>query len=186
MIRIQRYSITILIIVALTLGTVVVALSEGDTYPVPPEGWWKSLKGGETAVFEMKMSPNNMKMVTTIEKVDGSNITFSSENFIGEMVLPKKIHTIDAASNAINPIAFGGKLPPYATVKKLEDTIFEAGGQRFNCTIYEIEAQGVKMKAWHSPQLPPIFMGGRVKTVTEWGEARTVEITLKSYKGGFL
>jgi len=177
MIRIQRYSITILIIVALTLGTAVVAMSGGDTFPMPPEGWWKSLKGGETGIFKLVMGSTELEMVVTIEKVDGSNITFSTQSFMGETVLPKNTLIIDAASNFLSY----GKLPPGATVKKLEDTIYEAGGQRFNCTIYEIEAKGQKMKVWHSPQLPPILNWGNVKMVTE-GE----EITLKSYRGSLL
>ena len=186
MIWTQKYWIAILTIVAFTLGTAVVALSEGDTFPVPPEGWWKSLKGGETCIYKTVTNSNvlgswEMETVMTIEKVNGSNITYNTQTSKGKTVFPKETQTV----NAVDSLARNKSLPPGTILKKLEDTIYEAGGLRFNCTIYEFEVQGMKRKYWYSPQLPYTFYGGCVKIVEE-AAGMITEVTLKSYNGSLL
>ena len=178
---VKYYKILILVLIAIVLSNGIIGAEQLDaTLPVPPEGWWKSLKGGETAIFDMTANSREMKMVITVEKVNGSNITFSTHtSYQDGGALPKEVTTIDAASD---PRVMGGRLQPGATARKVKDTVFEAGGQSYNCTIFLINVKGLEMEMWNTTQLPPIFNGGNVRTVI--GTEKMAIITnLISYNG---
>ena len=172
--------ISILLTVLLLLCGVGVTLAD-HPWPTPPEGWWKDLRGGETATYELTMDSSAMKMVITIDKIERSLITFNTQTFMGGQSMPKHIQTIDAR----DPLAVGGNLPPGATVEKGEETSIQVGHKTFNCTIYRVEFEGLKMKVWHSSQLPRIFSGGNVKAESG-SQGMNSTVTLKAYNGNLL
>ncbi len=202
MIRIQKYSIPILIIIAFTSCRTLGTASGGDTFPIPVEGWWKSLKGGETAVYETVAIPEdqfsryfyiNTKRVIIIEKVEGSNITVSRKYFLKGREPFKKTETFDVANDPrYTEGRTEGHISPEYVLKERNDTIIEAGGQRYNCTIYDVESKVAKVTKgewWVSPQLPPIINEGLVKIVVRLKNGNKdyiLETTLKSYNGSLL
>ena len=107
------------------------AVAEEDGWPTPPDGWWKNLKGGESAEFDMQMGPTNMKMVQTVDKIEGSNITFTTQTFMGDNAESEETQTIDAADS----LEGGGVAPPGATVEKGGFTQIKVGDTSFDCTI---------------------------------------------------
>lgn len=183
--RYLTFWISVLFVGLLILVTKGTAVSEENAWPTPPKGWWESLSGGETAIFEWYMVSDvgkmKQKQVITIESVENSQITFKTQNFVGEDAISPHIRTVDVATDFQSVTG----LPPGVKVEKGEETMIEVDGRSYNCTIYYIDINGNKMKVWHSSQLPPIFQKGNIKMEMETAENKTT-IILTSYTGAFI
>jgi hypothetical protein len=167
----------VLLIGMALLGFTGTTLAGEDMWPTPPEGWWKSLKGGESATYEMVVGPTVMEIVITINKIEGSKITVITRDQTSESTMPAQKEIIDAAKTDV------GALPPGASVKKGKNITLKVGNNSFKCTVYQIEINGMKMKNCHSSQLPPIFNSGVVKMETESDDEYSAALVLKKYTG---
>lgn len=172
-------------VVALLLLVGVVLLSGGagaqkpweNNWEKPKDGWWKALKAGETATFEMTVGEMRTQLVYTIEKVEGTMVTVGARTVLDGMTMPMTSETIDAAER----FASAGHSPD-TMVKKGGKSAFRAGDATFQVTEYAVQSGDVKIQAWHAPDLPPIFNGGNVKI--QLGDEQPMTITLVSYKRG--
>jgi hypothetical protein len=153
-------------------------------WPKPAPGWWEKLKAGDRAVYEVRQGPQAMRLVITVDKVEAEKVTFSAQTFLGEQPAPRQTQTIDARTDE----DANGQLPPEAKVKKVAEEKLEVGGRTFACTVYEIALHDATIKAWHCPDLPPIFSASNVKVEAEaQGEPssmKLVELTLGSAAPG--
>jgi len=162
---------------AVLLGITGTALAGDSVWPTSPRGWWKSLKGGESATYEMVMGQTVIKIVTTISKVEGSKITVTTQDQEGKTTMPAQQETIDAAITDV------GALPLGAVVRKGKSITVEAGDDSFECTVYHVEINGMKMKNCRSSRLPPIFNSGVVKMEAESDDGYRTTLILKKYTG---
>lgn len=165
--------------------------SGNDELPMPPDGWWEKVQGGETAVYAMVQMGMQMKMKVKVDSREGSVITFSMSVELPGMPegMPPQTQTVDYADkDQIKQNA----MPEGATVKKVGQETITAAGRDWACTVYEVEAekegQKVKMKVWYCADLLPVFNGGNVKMEAEvpgpTGQPMPVRITLTEVSGG--
>lgn len=179
--KIQGFNVLCrVLIAALIMAAMYAPAAAADEWPAPSGGWWKNLKSGDTATFEMTLGNHTMRMVIKILNVHGTEITFSTQTSIGGDTLPEQTQTVDATKDEA-----GGSVPESAVVLAGSERTFEAGGRTFNCREYEIIIKDISMKTCHSRQLPVIFNGGNVSMTSKTGES-VMTITLKDYTGKML
>lgn len=164
----------------LVLSLAGVATSQ-DAWPKPKEGWWETLKAGDKAVYEWRQGPQTMRLVITIDKVEGSQVQYSTQTFLGEQPTPRQTQTIDARTDA----DANGALPREAQVKKASEEKLEVGGRTFACTLFEVKLPEAELKLWHCPDLPPIFSGSNVKIeAKDHGEESALTLVELTLSGG--
>ncbi len=152
----------------------------GDVWPEPMDGWWKKLSPGDSAIFEMKAGPHNVKTTVSILKVEGSKITFSNQAVVAGNEIPAQTNTLDVNSKEANLT-----VPSDATVRKIGNQTFKAGDKTFKCTEYEVTVKGQTSNVCYSSQLPVIYSGGNVWMKSNAGGQAT-SMTLIEYKGTML
>ncbi len=179
MLNLNRWML-ILFTGAALLGVTGTALAGDSVWPTSPRGWWKSLRGGESATYEMVMGQTVIKVVTTINKVEGSKITLTTQDQEGKTTMPAQQETIDAAITDV------GALPLGASVRKGKSITVEVENNSFKCTIYHVEINGIKMENCRSSRLPPIFNSGVVKMKAESEDGYRTTLILKKYTGALL
>lgn len=150
-------------------------------WPKPAANWWEKLKAGDRAVYEVRQGEQSMKLVITIDKVDAAQVTYSAQTFLGgDQPTPRQTQTIDARTDR----DANDDLPADAKVKKLAEEKLEVGGRTFACTVFEIVLENATIKAWHCPELPPIFSASNVKVEAvsqgEPSSLRLIDLTLAS------
>ena len=165
------------LVLALSAG---LAAQDAARWPQPAAGWWERLQAGDRAVYEVRQGPQSMKLVITVDKVEDAKVTFSAQTFLGDQPTPRQTQTIDARTDQ----DMNGGLPPEAKVRKLEEAKLEVGGRSFSCTVFEIVLPDATIKAWHCPELPPIFSASNVQVEAEsQGEPssmKLIDLTLAS------
>jgi hypothetical protein len=152
-------------------------------WPTPPTAWWEQLEPGWEATYEIHQGDQvQFRQVIKIEAVDGSEVTIKVTMFAGEMPMEPVTITQDLA-DAQGDLTSG--LPDTAAVTRVGQEELVVSGQTFECTIYDVEVDGVTIRAWHCPGLAPLFTAGNVKVETEQ-MGRDCTITLVGYTGGLL
>lgn len=136
----------------------------GDKLPMPKDGWWKTIKAGEMARYEVTQMGTKMEMQISVDSLNGTEVTFTAKMVMpGGMEAPPQTQTIDASDKS----AMNENMPGDAKVTKVGQETIQMAGRAWNCTVYEIEGsnQGMplKMKMWHCPDLPPIFNNSAIK-----------------------
>lgn len=178
-------------------GVTVAAAQDAPTQeqpklPQPPDGWWEQVKGGESATYDMTQMGMQMKMKMTVDKVEGSKITFTAAVEMPGAPpgsIPPQKETIDFGDKA--QVEQKQKMPKDATVKQVGEETVNAAGRDWPCTVWEVEGsergQKMKMKIWHSAELLPVFSNGTVKMEVEMmgpnGQPMKVEMVLTEVKG---
>lgn len=164
---------------SLLAGLAALAVGQ-DAWPRPAEGWWEKLKAGDRAVYEVRQGPQTMRQVITVDKVDGSQVQYSTQTFLGDQPTPRQTVTIDARTD---PDA-NGALPAEAQVKKGGEEKLEVAGRSYTCTVFEVKLPEAELKLWRCADLPPIFAGSNLKIeARDHGEQSSmtlVELTLAS------
>ncbi len=152
-----------------------------DTMPTPPENWWENLQADDgsypSATYAVTAGAVAMKMTLSIDRIEGTLMTYTVVTAMGGNEMPGQTQTVDLAEG-------GGaqKLPEGAKVTRGETVTVEAAGTSFECTIYSIELPNQKIQMWHSPQIPPIFHGSGVKMDTN-NAGQEANMMLESYTG---
>lgn len=149
-----------------------------DRWPPPRPNWWKGLKPGETATFDMKVTGMTMRLVMTVEEIRDGKVTYSTRSVQGGQSFLMETKTLDVRSGAVP----GAIQPPGATIVKGADTTLRAGGRTFVATEYTVKVDGKTMQAWHSPDLAPIFNGGNVRFSV--AGPQSMSLTLVDYAKG--
>ena len=148
-----------------------------NAWEKPRAGWWKALRGGETATFEMTAAEMKMQIVFTVQKVEGSMITFASQTLFDGMTMPMTSEAIDAETMFVDT----GHTAE-TRVQKGGKSTFRAGDASFDVTEYSVQSGDVKIQAWYAADLPPIFNGGNVRIHLSGDQP--MKMTLVSYKKG--
>lgn len=182
--RHPRRLLPALLLAALPLGLALTARAQDGAaaqWPKPAANWWEKLKAGDRAVYEVHQGEQSMKLVITIDKVEAAQVTYSAQTFLGgDQPTPRQTQTIDARTDR----DANDDLPPDAKVKKLAEEKVEVGGRTFACTVFEIVLENATIKAWHCPELPPIFSASNVKVEAvsqgEPSSLRLIDLTLAS------
>lgn len=169
-----RAAMTALLVLGLALP------ASADEIPKPREGWWKVLKGGETATWEAKQMGKTMTLTLTVKKVDGAKLTVETVMKENGEEKHKDETEVDATDESIGK----PRVPPGATTTKGATKEVKAAGQTFKCTEYTFDAPDMKLKmsVWLDPSIPPIFNGGTVKMSGTIGPQET-SMELTSYRG---
>lgn len=161
--------------IAIALSALFAAPVAAEKWPAPKASWWKSVKRGSSATYVVTMGTMTTRLVMTVDKVKGSEITISTRTFMGTEDLGVQAVTVDAKTNPLG----GAPLPAGLDLQRGRTTTIKVGDEAFIATIYEIESTAVKATVWHSNALPPIFAGGAVKLELD-GELKTT-MTLVAY-----
>src|SRR5262245_43121220 len=82
---------------ALVLLAALAGAQDAPRWPAPPDGWWRSLQGGERATYAVSQGPRTCRRTLAVDAVDGSRITISDEQREGEAPPRRQSTTIDVA-----------------------------------------------------------------------------------------
>ena len=199
----QRMLTRVLCTVVLLLPIVTGSAAAQTDWPTPPDNWWTALDDGgyPSATFEVNMGMA-MTITQSIESVEGAQITMSTTVSMMGNAMPGQRQVIDATTlTPQGSIAlmqgFGG--PPSgnqptpeqalaamnAMVDRIEDTTCQVGGQELECTVYEVALEGMTSRIWHAPAIPPVFMGGIVRSEASM-TGQSFVTTMTSYSGAVI
>ncbi len=196
----QRMLSRVLCTVILSLHIVAGSAAAQTDWPTPPDNWWADLDDGgyPSVTFEVNMGMV-MTITQSIESIAGTQITLSTAVSMMGNAIPGQSQVIDATT--LTPeggIAmmqgFGG--PPSAnqptpeealaamnaSVERIEDTTCQVGDLELQCTLYEVALEGMTSRIWHAPAIPPVFMGGIVRSEASMA-GQSFETTMTSYSG---
>ncbi|MDC3378966.1 hypothetical protein OAX78_01625 [Planctomycetota bacterium] len=162
--KLKNLMLPALLAAAVFVPTTVFAQDDAaSSLPTPPDGWWENVEPGQTATFAVSQMGQNFNMILTVASREEQLITFNMQMLMGDMEMgPPQTETLDASDQEqLNDLPEGSKVTEVGT-----ETI-EAGGQSWDCTIFEIETENqgmpMTMKMWHCPDLNPVFNRGCVK-----------------------
>ncbi len=164
----------------------VCAAQELTRWPTPPDGWWRSLDAGEQATYELTQGGLSGRRVMIVERIEGSRVTVSFEQSVGDAPAVRQLATIDLA----DPTDQGDlALPEGARLTRVRAEEVAVGERKLACDVYDVVIDGpqgpITMTTWHAPKLPPVFMGGVVKLTSKAAGAQAT-VTLVDYKGRLL
>jgi len=175
-----RNFLTFALLLALPLGA---AAQDSTGWPKPAEGWWKTVKAGTLAVYEFKRGEQVFRQKIEVEEVDleKGTIRVSSQTFTaeGKEHEPADTRTLDVTNDEM----LTGALPPNAVCKKLREETLKVKDRELACTVYEVTVGDMKLTAWYSAELPPVFSGGNAKLEREV-DGMPSTITLVEYTPG--
>ena len=172
-------------------------------WPILPDNWWTDLDDGgyPSATYEINMGMS-MSLTQSIESVEGTQITVSTTMAMVGNTMPVQSQVLDAATmTPEGGIAMmqglGGPPNPNAPtpeevlesldamVEKIQDTTCQIGDLELECTEWEVAMEGMTSRVWHAPSVPPVFMGGIVKSeATVAGQSLVT--TMTSYTGSLI
>jgi hypothetical protein len=199
----QRVFAQVVCGVFVSLGVLAAPSAAQVDWPIPPDNWWADLEDGgyPSATFEVSMGMP-LTLTQSIESVEGTQITLSTAMSMMGNTMPGQSQVIDAAtltpeSGIAMMQEFGGgpgdsQMTPEealaamnAMIERVESTTCQVGGLELECTLYQIEMEGTTSRVWHAPAIPPVFMGGIVRSEAMLA-GQSFQTSMTAYSGALL